>query len=291
MAELETPLHPAAPEVADAAEEKDPEVDYVKKQFHLLTYRLRQIPGSVGARLRGRFALSLMSQPWTVETPYGPLSFVALGKGPAGRAGSLFTKQPETIAWIDRFAPDSVFWDVGANVGVYSMYAARRGDMRVVAFEPAAVNYYMLAANSEINAFDDRMTCLLMGLGQHTSIANLEVSQFDAGLSFSFKGRRGRAPVGRQAALVTSIDRLVSEFGLPCPHYIKIDVPGLTDDIVAGGLQVFRNPSVRELHIECSVDSRGGRRVVEMLQTVGFRPATDDSAGDITFVRAAAVSS
>ena len=102
---------------------------------------------------------------WTVETPHGPLSFVALGKGPAGRAGSLFTKQPQTIAWIDSFRPGSVFWDVGANVGVYTLYAARRGDTRVVAFEPAAVNYFVLSANCEINAFDDRVTCLLMGLG------------------------------------------------------------------------------------------------------------------------------
>src|SRR5688500_9524255 len=293
MADLEVPPVPAPADAAglESLEDKDPEVEYVKKQFNLLLYRLRHIPGTVGARLRGRFALTLASERWIVETPHGPLSFVALGKGPAGRAGPLFTKQPETIAWIDSFRPGSVFWDVGANVGVYTLYAARRGDTRVVAFEPAAVNYFVLSANCEINAFDDRVTCLLMGLGQGKSIAQLEVSQFDAGLSFSFKGKRGRPPSGRQAALIMSMDRLVDELGLACPNYIKIDVPGLTDEIVAGGMQLLRNPEVRELHIECGLESKGGRRIVEMLSSLGFAPVgapTQGGGGDITFGRSSA---
>ena len=111
-----------------------------------------------------------------------------------------------------------------------------------------------------------------MGLGEDKSIAQLEVSQSDAGLSFSFKSKRGRPPSGRQAALIMPMDRLVDELGLACPNYIKIDVPGLTDAFVACGLQLFRNPDVRELHIECGLESKGGRRIVEMLHSLGFAP-------------------
>ena len=290
MAELEIPKLPALADtpVPESVEDKDPEVDYVKKQFNLLLYRLRHVQGSVAARLRGRFALTLMSEPWTVETPHGPLSFVALGKGPAGRARSLFTKQPSTIAWIDSFRPNSVFWDIGANVGVYTLYAARRGDTSVVAFEPAAVNYFVLSANCEVNAFDDRVTCLLMGLGQGTSIAKLEVSQFEPGHSFSFKGKRGLQVSGRQSALVLSMDRLVNEFGLACPNYIKIDVPALTGAIIEGGARTLQRPQVRELHIEASEESTGGRRLVERLTQAGFTIAARHVHGettDLTFVR------
>ena len=35
----------------------------------------------------------------------------------------LLTKEPGTIAWIEGFTEDDVFWDVGANVGLYSLYA------------------------------------------------------------------------------------------------------------------------------------------------------------------------
>jgi hypothetical protein len=40
------------------------------------------------------------------------------------RAEQLLTKEPETIAWLDGLGPDDVLWDVGANVGMFSLYAA-----------------------------------------------------------------------------------------------------------------------------------------------------------------------
>src|SRR5262245_62141351 len=162
-------LVPGAAHGADDGQ--DPEQAYIKKQFSLLLYRLQQLPPALGAKLRGRFALTLVSEPWTVSTTRGPLRFVALGTCSAGRAASLLTKQPNTIAWIDSFAPNSVFWDVGANIGVYTLYAAQRGDTRVVAFEPAAVNYFLLTANCEANGVDERVECLLIGLGQERAIA------------------------------------------------------------------------------------------------------------------------
>src|ERR671919_62441 len=100
---------------------------YAKKEFGLLLYRLEHLPPSSRARLQGKFTQALAEETLTVDTPCGPLSFVLLGRNAGGRALSLLTKQPGTIQWIDAFVPDSVFWDVGANIGVYSLYAALRG--------------------------------------------------------------------------------------------------------------------------------------------------------------------
>ena len=34
-----------------------------------------------------------------------------------------FSKEPETLEWIDNFSKDSsIFWDIGANIGLYSIY-------------------------------------------------------------------------------------------------------------------------------------------------------------------------
>lgn len=287
MAEEPSPGASAAG-VHTAADDVDPEIDFVKRLFNLLLYRLRQIRGTAGAKLRGRLALALTSEPWTVDTRYGPLSFVSLGKGPAARAGSILTKQPSTIAWIDRFQPDSVFWDIGANVGVYALYAARRGGTQVVAFEPAAVNHFVLSANCEVNGFDDRLSCLQVGLGSVKSVARLEVSQFEPGQSFSFKGKRSRPYPGRQAALMLSIDQLVDEFGLTPPHYIKLDVPGVTEEVLSGGARVLGGRSLRELHVECNMQTPGGKRVAEKLAAHGFVPIAEDGhggSGDVTFAR------
>ena len=267
---------------------EDPEEEYAKKEFGLLMYRLQKLPMRSRARLQSDFTQKMVDTTLAVDTPKGQLSFVLLGKSSAGRAVSLLTRQPATIAWIDSFKPGSVFWDVGASVGVYSLYAALGTDTRVVAFEPAAVNYFLLAANCEANRLYDRIDCLLVGLGREQAVARLEVSQFRPARSFSFRGKSGEPHEGRQAAVVLSIDRLVEEYGLACPNYIKIDAPGASEAIVAGAARTLQRPELRELHLEVRESSKGGQRIVEMLKAGGFVPTSTAEHGgsaDVTFVR------
>lgn len=249
---------------------------------------VRRLPSEARAKVQGGVACAVVSEPFRIETPKGPLLFAVLGETSAFRARGLLTKQQATIAWIDSFLPGSVFWDIGANIGSYALYAALRSDMRVVAFEPAAVNYFLLAANCELNAFGERVDCLQLGVGGGRSVGHLEVSQFEPALSFSFRSK-GRRPLGsRQACLILSMDQIIDEYGLPCPHYIKIDVPAMTDAIIEGGKRTLQRPELRELHIEASEDSKGGRRIVELLAAEGFGIASRHVHGgttDLTFAR------
>jgi FkbM family methyltransferase len=269
---------------------EDPEEVYIRKQFALLLYRLRQLPPSSRGRLQGRLTQDLIELTVPVETPRGPLSFVSVGKGAAGRGLSMLSKQPATIAWIESFRPNSVFWDVGANVGTYALYAGLREDTRVVAFEPAAVNYYILAANCEVNGLDDRVQCLLLGLGADPGFAQLEVSQFASAQSFSFRGKRHKPRAGRQTALVLTIDQLVEDYAIPCPNYIKIDVPGLTESVIAGAARTLQRQELRELHIEMNEQSTNGKWTVRFLGENGFAIAhrgTHGGSTDLTFSREA----
>ena len=271
-------------------EADDPEEDYVKKQFGLLLYRLQKLAPRSRARLQSDFTQKMIDSTLAIETPKGTLSFVLLGKTSGGRAMTVLTKQPATIEWIDSFQSGSVFWDIGASVGVFSVYAALATDTRVVAFEPAAVNYYLLSANCEANKLHDRVDCLLVGVGRQRSIARLEVSQFRPARSFSFRGKRDQPYESRQAAVVLSIDELVEEYGVPCPNYIKIDAPGASEDIIAGAAHTFRRPEVRQIHLEVRDSSKGGLRILEMLNQNGFVPISKDTHGgstDVTFARRA----
>ena len=266
----------------------DAEEDYAKKQFGLLMYRLQKLPPRSRARLQSDFTQKMVDATLAVETPKGTLSFVLLGKTSAGRAMTVLTKQPATIDWIDSFQPQSVFWDIGASVGVFSLYAGLATDARIVAFEPAAVNYYLLSANCEANRLNDRVDCLLVGVGRQRSIARLEVSQFRPARSFSFRGKRDEPYASRQAAIVLSIDELVEEYGVPCPNYLKIDAPGASEDIIAGAARTFRRPEVRQIHLELRDTSKGGQRILDMLKQSGFTPATKNVHGgsaDVTFTR------
>ena len=41
------------------------------------------------------------------------------------RIETFSTKEPETLNWIDKFEKKTTFWDIGANIGLYSCYAAK----------------------------------------------------------------------------------------------------------------------------------------------------------------------
>lgn len=241
-----------------------------------------RLPLEPRAKVQGELARALASDPLRIETPRGPLLFAVFGETSGFRARGLLTKQKATIAWIDSFQPDSVFWDIGANIGSYTLYAALRPDMRVVAFEPAAVNYFILAANCELNAFGERVDCLQIGVGGGKSVERLEISQFEPAHSFSFRGKGKRPQTSRQAALVLSMDQLIEEYGLACPNYVKIDVPAMTGAIIDGGARTLQRPELRELHIEASEHSTGGRRVVEQLAQAGFAVAARHVHGETT---------
>ncbi len=79
------------------------------------------------------------------------------------RAYTLHTKEPETLEWLDQLMPESVLWDIGANIGIYSLYAAKRGVL-VVAFEPNVTAYSILVNNVYLNELNDFILPLHMAL-------------------------------------------------------------------------------------------------------------------------------
>jgi hypothetical protein len=55
------------------------------------------------------------------------------------RLGHYEQKGPDTLDWIDtHFKPGDTVFDIGANIGQYSLYAAKllNHDVRILAFEP-----------------------------------------------------------------------------------------------------------------------------------------------------------
>ena len=73
------------------------------------------------------------------------------------RAQTFSTKEPETLAWIDAIPEGAIVWDVGANIGLYAVYAANRRNCRVWAFEPSVFNLELLARNIHLNGPSDKV--------------------------------------------------------------------------------------------------------------------------------------
>ena len=67
-------------------------------------------------------------------------------------ADNVESREPEVYEWIDaNLNPDSLLIDVGANFGLYSLYAAKKKDCKVISFEPHFASYYIFSRNIIVN--------------------------------------------------------------------------------------------------------------------------------------------
>jgi len=204
------------------------------------------------------------------------LLFYCPGVIPLWRADTLLTKEPETIEWIDTFDEDDIFWDVGANIGVYSLYAALRLS-KVVAFEPAAVNYYLLNRNIEINNMDNKISALCIAFGNVSCLESFHMSNTDYGgalHSFSeaidWQGNPF-TPIFEQSILGFSIDDFIKQFKPPFPTHIKIDVDGIENRIIEGAQRTISNDKLKSLLVELDTNMDGYRELIRFIEKNGMK--------------------
>jgi FkbM family methyltransferase len=163
------------------------------------------------------------------------------------RVSTFSTKEPETLEWIDGISAASVVWDVGANVGLYSCYAAKARGCRVIAFEPSIFNLELLARNISLNRLTGRITVVPLPLSEALSVGTLNLSTTEWGGALSSFGQdyghdgRPLHAVFRYPTIGLSMSHAVDQLGIPLPDYIKMDVDGIEHLILKGGAAVLKN--------------------------------------------------
>lgn len=158
----------------------------------------------------------------------------------AWRIQSLYTKEPDTIAWIRGMKPGELFFDIGANIGQYSVVAAAHG-LRVVAFEPESQNFMVLMRNIAMNNMVDKIVAYPFCIGEKPNqVEILRLSSLiqggschSFGTDLNYKGEM-KGWAGAQGSVSYSVDHLVDEHGFACPDHIKIDVDGLESSVLLG---------------------------------------------------------
>jgi FkbM family methyltransferase len=170
------------------------------------------------------------------------------------RVQTFSTKEPETLAWIDSIPEGATVWDIGANVGLYSCYAAKARRCRVIAFEPSVFNVELLARNVALNTLCDRVTIFPLPLFQNLveSTLNMTTTAWGGalssfGTSLGFDGRE-MAKVFEVRTIGLSMDECVAKLNLAPPQYVKMDVDGIENLILRGGTETLRG--VRSISIE-----------------------------------------
>ena len=188
-----------------------------------------------------------------IECARGPIRMHELRSAhAASTVARFFSDEPETLAWIDTFA-GGVFLDVGANIGIYTLYAALNADLRVVAVEPNGINFGMLVEHLALNPCGARVAPLCIALGARTGLDTLHMHQVGVGvggaaLGPAWSAQRNTAPSFSQTIPCYTLDDLVGRLGVAAPRYIKIDVDGTEQDILRGAHATL--PHVESLLME-----------------------------------------
>ena len=189
------------------------------------------------------------------------------------RVKTLYEKEPVTIEWLRAMPQGAVFADIGANVGMYSVFAALARAARVVAFEPESRNYAVLNENLRLNALGGQVLALCAGLSDRAGVDRLYLSEASAGASCHSLGEEvGFDLQPRPAAFVQGVLSLrFDELDLPVPQYIKIDVDGFEHKVIRGMEKTLQGPGVHSLLIELNPSLPEHREMRSYLQGLGFR--------------------
>lgn len=200
------------------------------------------------------------------------------------RASTYADKEPETLDWLDsRLRSGDVLFDVGANVGLYSIYAAKRqAGCRVYAFEPAAPNIERLCRNVEANGLSNVVPCTF-ALSNETGFSLLHLSSLEKGAALhALNGEHDLVPACgpalRQGVFAVTLDEAVARFGLPRPTLLKLDVDGIEEKIAAGGAALLASPSLRSVLIEClRADGASSSPLEDRLRQAGFAQSAESA--------------
>lgn len=205
------------------------------------------------------------------------------------RAETFFLDEPETIEWLDMIGPDDLLWDIGANVGLYAIYAAKVTGCRVVAFEPEAQNFAILMENIALNGLEDRVTAAMMPIIDKTGLGKLLIHAMTKGGAWNrFKSSDDSRTINsgprRQSSLTqvlisASIDDLIDKFGLECPTHIKIDTDGNEPEIIGSARNTLKIPRLRHIMVEEERGEALFQGINDILRAEGFKDVSSRVTG------------
>ena len=183
-------------------------------------------------------------------------------------------REPEVLDWIDGFTQGAIFFDIGANFGTETLYAALKpgGPARICAFDAELIGSYNLALNLRLNRVN-HVENYVVAVGDRAGFLELAEN-----LNYLHVAGLDKYAGSAKRLRMIAIDDFVAETQLR-PNYIKIDVDGPERAIVAGMRQTLRDPALRSLMIEIN-DPDGYAAITTMLGEAGFveRPRTHANA-------------
>jgi len=195
------------------------------------------------------------------------------------RAKTFSIKEPETLLWIEEFGQDeAVLFDIGSNIGLYSIYHNKLNNGRCVAFEPSFLNLKLLLKNVNINKCQGLTSVVTNPLSNITGLSNFKYGSGDEGgsmssfgVEFGFDGKKIDNNIDIDV-VGFSLDRLLSDKLITSvPNLVKLDVDGIEHLIIEGGQKTLTHPACKSILVEVNDNfDEQANKVEYLLTSYGF---------------------
>jgi FkbM family methyltransferase len=160
-------------------------------------------------------------------------------------------KEPWTVRWLEeQVGHGDVFYDIGANVGAFSLIAAIARSASVVAFEPGYATFARLCENIQLNGCSETIVPVPLPLSDAAALTAFTYRSLEPGQSRHVLGDSPEGTPYKQPMCAITLDAALAQFSLPLPNHLKIDVDGAELRVLAGASAVLRGSQLRTILIE-----------------------------------------
>jgi len=211
------------------------------------------------------------------------LFFFGLYKIPYARGETLLNKEPDMIRFIeDNVNIGETYYDIGANIGVFSLYVAKNKMGNVVSFEPESSNFFILNKNIYLNGLAERVVayCIAVNDMNETSFLNLKdaITPGRSGNTFKEKINQDHEqfnPMFKQGSFGISLDDFVFLYRNTFPNHVKIDVDGNEHRVINGMSRIMQDDRLKTIAIEINTILPESNQLIKKIEQNGFERLLD----------------
>ena len=191
------------------------------------------------------------------------------------RANTFSYKEPDTLDWIDTIDKDTTFLDIGANVGIYSLYASFKTN-RIFSFEPDALNYSLLNLNILDNKKNNSIKAFPISMHSKEMMNTLNIQKYVwGGALSSFANKfdqfeREFTPEIEQGSYALTIDKIINFLEIKNKCFCKIDVDGNELEILKGAKNTFQNKVFSSVLVELDTSRSDYNETLDFFKYYGY---------------------